>query len=169
MTSQIIRTLLTATVLVTAAFGQEKPTFRLDFRIQEAGTAGTPANTTRYSLIVQNGARGKINASRRIPYYTNSKGEAKELHTAALGSIIECTPEQTEGALRLACAVESSFVEPGQTGRPIPLGFLPVVTSRQVSTTAAVVFGTEVQLASLDDPGSRNRVEVFVKAERIRP
>jgi len=78
MTLWIIRTLMTVVIPATVTFGQAKPTYRLDFRMQESGASGSPASSTRYSLLVQNGARGKINASRRIPFYTSLKGDTKE-------------------------------------------------------------------------------------------
>lgn len=153
----------------SAAFCQEKlpPVYRLQFRLQETGTGGKAAAANHFALTVQNNERGKINASRRLPYYTSGKGEAKELHTAALGSIIECTPVQIETAVRLQCAFESSFVEPGQAARPVPAGFLPSIISRQASTTATIPLGKETRIASMDDLASRTSLEVYVTAERI--
>jgi len=48
-----------------------------------------------------------------------------------------------------------------------PVGFPPVVNSRQVQTTAVVPLGSEVQIARVDDPSSGNRLTIFVLAERL--
>jgi hypothetical protein len=157
------------TTLSLAVHAQEKPrsTYRLNFRLEE--TAAEAARTTRsYALVVQSRSRGKINASRRLPYYTSSKGETKELHTAALGSIIECIADDKDAGVVLDCAIESSYVALDQPSKPAA-GFLPVVNSRQVSTTALLAIGTEVQIVRLDDPSSKNRLEIFVSVERLTP
>jgi hypothetical protein len=91
----------------------------------------------------------------------------KELHTAALGSIIECDARDAEGGVRLDCSFESSYVETEQPTKPIPIGFLPVVNSRQVHTAVVVPLGPEVEIAQLDDPSSGNRLEIFVAVERF--
>jgi hypothetical protein len=160
--------LMLAFTLVGAAPAQDKAatTYRLHFRFRESGP-GTKETTKDYFLAVQTKSRGKINASRRVPYYTSSKGEAKELHTAALGSIIECMPDDSAAGLRLDCAFESSYVVPGQPAQQTLAGFLPLINSRQVSTVAVIPVGTEVQVALLDDPASGNRLEILVSAERL--
>ena len=131
----------------------------------EAGARDSPESQT-YTLLLQSGSRGKVNASRRIPNYTSTNGEAKELHTVSLGSIIECRAAEAAPGVSLDCAFESSYVEPGQPERVSPPGFLPVMNSRQVETRAVVPLGREVQFAQLDDPTSGNRLEIFVTAER---
>jgi hypothetical protein len=160
--------ILAAVILVPGVDAQEKqpPTYRLSFRLQESGAEGK-ATVRNYVLIVQGRSRGKINASRRLPYYTSSKGEAKELHTAALGSIIECTPEEKDPGVQLDCAFESSYVAPNQPREQPPIGFLPLINARQVSTTAFVAIGPEVQIVRLDDPSSNNKLEIFVSVERL--
>ena len=142
------------------------PTFRLQIRMLESGNNSKPSGRD-YTLIVQNKSRAKINASRRLPFYTSSKGETREVHTAALGSIIECVPEDAGTSVRLDCAFESSYVPSSPTGTQTPVGFLPIVNSRQVSTTALVPLGTEVQLARLDDPASGNRLEIYVTVQKL--
>ena len=153
--------------LVGAAPAQDKAasTYRLHFRFRESGP-NTKEVTRDYTLVVQARSRGKINASRRVPYYTSSKGEAKELHTAALGSIIECTPDDAGSGVRLDCAFESSYVVPGQPVQQTLTGFLPLINSRQVSTATVIPVGSEVQVALMDDPASGNRLEILVSAER---
>lgn len=164
----LIACTLAAGALAQVTLAQEgSPTYRLRFRLQESGTEVKTATTRNYDLIVQSKSRGKINASRRIPYYTSSKGEAKELHTAAVGSIIECSPEERETGVLLQCAFESGFIAQDQTAQPVPFGFLPLINNRQASTTAFVAIGPEVKLASMDDPSSSNRLEVFVTVERV--
>jgi hypothetical protein len=164
---------MTAWLVIASSFASvvlaqevQVSTFRLNFRIHESG-AQAEGTTQKYVLLVQSGSLGKINASRRVPHYTRSKGDAKELHLVALGSIIECTPQDAEGGVRLNCAFESSHVAPEQPLKQPPIGFLPVLNMRQVSMTAVVPIGPEVLLASLDDPSSGNRLEVFVSAERF--
>ncbi|MFN0101724.1 MAG: hypothetical protein ACKV2U_06490 [Bryobacteraceae bacterium] len=163
----------TAWLAIAATFAslvsaQDRPvsTFRLHFRIQESPVEAN--GTARiYVLAMESKSRGKINATRRLPYYTSSKGEAKELHTVALGSIIECKAEDGEGGVRLDCAFESSYVAPEQPRRQVSIGFPPVINSRQINATALVPIGREVQITRLDDPSSGNRLEIFVKAERF--
>jgi hypothetical protein len=162
-----ITCILATVTFVPSLDAQENqaPTYRLSFRMKESGAA--KATTRNYVLIVQNRSRGKINASRRLPYYTSSKGEAKELHTASLGSIIECTPHETDPGVRLNCDFESSYVAPNQPGGQPPIGFPPVINARQVSTSAFVAIGPEVQIVRLDDPSSNNSLEIFVSIERL--
>ena len=157
---KMIVCLVIAPFFVPAVPAQEKPvsTFRLHIRMLESG-AQAEGTTRNYVLVAQSESRGKINASRRLPHYTSSKGEAKELHMVALGSIIECTPEDAEGGVRLDCAFESSYVAPEQPDKQTPIGFLPVINSRQVFVTALIPIGPEVQVARLDDPSSGNRLE----------
>ena len=164
---------MTACLVIASSFAsvvlaQEKPvsTFRLRFRMHESG-AQAEETTRNYVLLLQSESRGKVNASRRLPHSTSSKGEAKELHTIALGTIIECTVEDAEAGVSLDCAFESSYVAPEQPVEQPPIGFLPIMNSRQVSTTAVIPIGPEVQVARLDDPSSGNRLEIFVSAERF--
>ena len=142
--------------------------FRLLFRMQEQGP-GVERPTQEYALVIKSESRGKINASRRLPNYTSSKGGAKELHTVALGSIIDCRVQEADEGVLLDCAIESSAVASEQPAKHVPVGFLPVMNSRQVQTTAVVPLGPEVQIARLDDPTSGSRLEVFVTAERFLP
>ena len=147
-------------VAATFLFAQDTPTatFRLQIRMKES-----PATTRNCVLTLQNKTRGSINASRRIPYYTNSK----ELHMLALGTIIECAAEDKDGGLRLDCHFESSHVAPDQPASAVPFGFPPVVRSRQVKATVLAPIGREVSIARLDDPASGNTLEIFILAERF--
>ena len=154
-----------------ATSAQEKPapTYRLQFRLQETRPSATrtaPA-TRNYLLLLQGKSRGKINASRRLPYYTSTKGDAKELHTAALGTIIECSAADREGGVQLDCAFESSFVAREQPAPLPPIEFLPVMISRQVTAAAVVPIGKEVRFAGIDDPNTNSRLEIFLSAERF--
>jgi hypothetical protein len=153
-----------------SSLAQEKPTptsYRLHFRIQESQPASKPSDSV-YDLIIQSRSHGKINASRRIPYYSSSKSEAKEVHSVALGNIIECNAHEQDAGVQLNCSFESSFVTPVHMAEPRPAGFLPVTISRQVSTTAWVPLGSEIQIAGLDDPASKSRLEIFVTAARAQ-
>ena len=145
------------------------PTYRLQIRMKEsrADVKDSTATTRNYVLVVQSKSRGSINASRRIPYYTNPKGDAKELHTVALGTIIECMAEDKDGGVRLDCHFESSHVAADQPTAQVPIGFPPVMRSRQVKTTALAPIGQEVRIARLDDPASGNPLEIFILAERF--
>ncbi len=147
--------------------GQEAPSnYRVSFRMVESGTSSKPV-TLSYVIAMQSGSRGRINASRRIPFYTSVKGEAKELHTVAVGSIIDCTVDDREANVRLNCSFESGYVAPDQPAMAPPVGFPPHINNRQVSTTTLVGIGPEVRIASLDDPSSGNRLEVYVRVERF--
>lgn len=142
--------------------------YRLHFSISETGQDQKTA-TRRYDILAGNRSRAKINASRRIPYYTatsaNKNRDVKELHTAALGTIIGCTPIENGSGVQLGCDFESSFVVPNQPAPPA--GFLPVTIARQVSTTVMVELGKQQQIALLDDPASGTRVEIAVMVERL--
>jgi hypothetical protein len=166
-TGSFILALVLAPLLVAA--DPSPSTYRLQIRVKESKPnaqeiTGSPIH---FQMVVQSRSRGKINASRRLPHYSASKNEAKELHLAALGNILECSPEDREQGVQLSCSFESSYVAPDQLGKPVAVGFLPVVHSRQVSTTLLVPLGTEVRFASFDDSSSGNRLEVFVLAERL--
>jgi len=160
--------ILAAALLLPSAGAQEKspPTYRLSFRIQETGSDPQPT-TRHYALMAQSNTRAKVNASQRLPYYTSGKGEAKEVHTAALGSIIECIPQEKGSAVRLDCSFESSHVAASQPVRQPPIGFPPVVIARQASVTAMIPIGQEVPLVRMDDPTSNNRLDIFVSIERL--
>ncbi|MBL8221975.1 MAG: hypothetical protein JNL62_22245 [Bryobacterales bacterium] len=134
--------------------------------MQETGPDAETA-TRQYVLMAQSNTRAKINASQRLPYYTSGKGETKEVHTAALGSIIECIPQEKGSAVRLDCSLESSHVAATQPSRQPPVGFLPVVIARQASVTAMIPIGQEVPLVRMDDPTSNNRLDIFVSIERL--
>lgn len=124
-----------------------------------------PFRSRRRSAGIQAGSRGTLNASHRVPYYSATKGEAKELHTVALGSIFDCTAREAEGGVGLDCGFESSFVAPHQP-RLRPVGFPPVLQSRQAHTNAVAPLASEVLMAELDDPTTGNRLQFFVSAER---
>lgn len=142
------------------------PTYRLSFRMQETGLDPQPT-IRHYVLLAQSNTRAKINASQRLPYYTSGKGETKEVHTAALGSIFECIPQEKGSAVRLDCSLESSHVSPTQPVKQQPIGFLPVVVARQASVTATVPVGQEVPLVRIDDPTSNSRLDIFVSIEKL--
>jgi hypothetical protein len=131
----------------------------------ESSPQSTPKES-KYTLLLQAESKGTLNASHRFPYYTSTKGEAKELHTVALGSIFDCVARDAEGAVRLDCGFESSFVSRRQQSIP-PVGFPPLIQSRQARTSALVPFGAEVVMAELDDPTTGNRLQFFVSAERF--
>lgn len=154
----------------SSAFGQEisSSVYELRFRLNEIDAATGPASRL-YSMVVESGSAGKINAGRRVPFYSASQGGANEQHTAALGNIFECEVAETDWGVRLDCAFESSYVEPGQSEEPQPVGMLPLTHSRQVHTTAVVPLGREIRLAMLDDPASGNRLEIFIELELLSP
>jgi hypothetical protein len=160
-----------ATLLALAAFTPQlhsqdplPTTYRLQFRFKEV--SGTVETSRNYTLMLQSKTRGKINASTRVPFFTSSKGDNREVHTAALGSIIECNVEDRDSMLALDCSFESSFAAPKQPATATPSGFLPVVHSRQATVRAHIPLAQEVRLAAMDDPSSGNRLEIFVVAER---
>jgi len=132
-----------------------------------AEAKGATENTQIYELVVQSRVRGKIDASRRIPVYTGSKGDAKEMHTVALGTIVECTADDRETLVRVDCAFESSYAAREQPPIQTPYGFLPTINSRQASVAALVPIGQEVRVARMDDPSSGNLLEIFLSAERF--
>lgn len=142
--------------------------YRLHFNISETGQDGKTA-TRRYGVLAGNKSRAKVNATRRIPYYSsqsaNLKRDAKQVQTATLGTIIECTPREDGSGVQLDCTFESSFAAPNQPAHPV--GFLPVTISRQVSTNVLVDPGREQQIALVDDPASNTRVEISVMVERL--
>jgi hypothetical protein len=141
------------------------PQFRIQIRMRESKNQSAPKDST-YALLLQAESKGTINASYRIPYYSSTKGEAKELHTVALGSIFDCVARDAEGGVRLDCGFESSHVSKRQQSVP-PIGFPPMIQSRQAHTTAVIPFGAEVPMAELDDPTSGDRLQFFVSAERF--
>jgi hypothetical protein len=147
---------------VTLAQNKSVSMFRLHFRMHESGSE-SKTTTLNYVLVVQSGSRGKINASRRLPYYSKDK----ELHTVALGSIIECNARDAETGVQLDCAFESSYIPRIQPARQRPIGFPPILHSRQVQTTAVIPLGSEVRIALFDDPSSGNRLQIVVSAERF--
>lgn len=144
-------------------------TYRLHFRVTESRPEAkdNTGSNRNFQMIVQSRSRGKINASRRLPHYTSTKSEAKELHLAALGSMLECIPEDRKNGVRLDCSFESSFVAPDQGCKPVATGFLPVIHSRQMSSTAVLPIGTEVLFASFEDPASGNLLEIYLVAQRL--
>ncbi len=158
---------LFAFVSITAdLLGQTKaaPQFRIQIRMRESSKQFAPKDSI-YTLLLQAESKGTINASYRIPYYSATKGEAKELHTVALGSIFDCVGQDAEGGVRLDCGFESSYVSRRQQS-VTPIGFPPMIQSRQAHTTAVVPFGVEVSMAELDDPTTGDRLQFFVSAER---
>lgn len=156
--------LLSVFCVPTFLCAQSRPlsVFRLQIRMQESGPQ-MKETTKSYVMLVQAESRGKINASQRVPFY----GKTGEVHTVALGSIMECDAREAEGGVRLDCGFESSYVAPKQPAQPRPVGFPPILESRQVSTKAVIPLGTEVSMAELDDPASGNRLRIFMSAERV--
>src|SRR5258706_12525748 len=97
---------LFAFVSITAdLLGQTKPApqFRIQSRMRESSKQFAPKDSI-YTLLFQAESKGTINSSYRIPSSPSTKGEAKELHTFALGSIFDCVGQDAEGGVRLACA-----------------------------------------------------------------
>jgi hypothetical protein len=146
-------------ILLAAACSFGEDTFRLRFRMEQSH-AGAKADTRNYVLLLQNKSRGSIDSTRRIPYRTN----AKDLHTVAVGNLIECTANGEEVGVRLDCNLESSFLAPDQ---PASLQPFPVIRSRRVKTNALAPIGREFRMARIDDPTSGNPLEIFVTAERF--
>lgn len=160
--------LFATAILLPSVRAQEKspPTYRLTFRMQETGLDPQPA-IRHYVLLAQSNTRAKINASQRLPYYTSGKGETKEVHTAAVGSIFECIPQERGASVRLDCSLESSHISPTQPLKQQSIGILPVVVARQASVTATVPIGEEVILVRMDDPTSNSRLDIFVSIEKL--
>jgi hypothetical protein len=147
--------------------GQQKDPaqYRLQIRMRETRAQSMPKDSA-YSLLLQDGGKGSVNASYRVPYYSSSKGEVKELHTVALGAIFECSAREADGGVRLDCAFESSFVSPKAAGAP-PVGFPPLVQSRQAHVAAVIALGAETSVAELDDPTTGGRVQFFIAPQRV--
>jgi len=141
------------------------PQYRVHIRMRESNAQSKPKEGT-YTLLLQAEQKGTLNASYRIPYFGSSKGDAKELHTVALGSIFDCVAREADGGVKLDCGFESSSVANHQQ-TATPVGYPPVIQSRQAHTSAVVPFGSEVAMAELDDPTSGNRVQFFVSVERF--
>jgi hypothetical protein len=134
-------------------------TYRLRFRMEQSTASGAKADARSYILLLQNKTRGSIDATRRIPYYNG-----KELHTVAVGNLIECTANSEDTGVRLDCNLESSFVAPDQPASAQPF---PVIRSRRIKTNALAPIAREFRIARLDDPATGTPLEVFVLAERF--
>jgi hypothetical protein len=149
---------------LVAAQTKVPPQYRIEIRVRESSREAA-AKESRYTLLVQSESKGALNASYRVPFYSSTKGEAKELHTVALGNIFECSAHGAEGGVRLDCAFESSFISKRQTSPP-PVGFPPLIQSRTAHTTAVLPLGKELPMAAMDDPTTGNRLEFFVSAQQ---
>jgi hypothetical protein len=133
--------------------------------MRETSPKSTPKDST-YSLLLQVETKGTLNASYRIPYYSSTKGDAKELHTVALGSIFDCVAREAGVGVSLECGFESSFA----STRPqphLPTGFPPTIQSRKVHATAVLPFGIEIAMAELHDPTTGSQLQFLVSVEQL--
>lgn len=150
-------------ILLATASCFAEDTYLLRFRMEQSN----PASARSYVMLLQNKTRGSIDATRRIPYYTNPKGDAKEFHTVAIGNLIECSANGEEAGVRLDCNLESSYVTATQPVPPLPPGFPPVIKSRRVRANALAPIGREFRIARLEEPTSGNPLEIFALVERF--
>ena len=148
---------------MAAAQSKTAPTYRLDFTVTERGERSTTAR--QYMMLVESGHKGKINTSLRVPTYLANSN--KEVHTLAVGEILECSVAEVEAGISLDCGFEVSGIAPVQPTRSRDSWFPPVMRSSQVFTTVILPLDKATTLAFLDDPVTNKRVEVNVTARRF--
>jgi len=169
----MIRCLLVAALgFAFTAIAQDRPPiplYRLNVEIVEQSDPQTSAPQTmrrNYEMLVEANTLGKINASLRVPYVSGRPDEP-QVHTVALGSIIECTPREAERGVRVDCAIESSSVFAPQHRSEMAAGLPPQMQSRQIRAAATIPLEQRVLLSAFDDPVTQHHLDVFLTARRV--
>ncbi|MEO8029041.1 MAG: hypothetical protein ABI823_21350 [Bryobacteraceae bacterium] len=162
--------LLVCAALLAAQDRSAATVYRLNIELVEQADAQTSASQTIhrvYEMISEANSAAKINASVRVPYWSGPVDQP-QLHTVALGSIVECTPRDAEHGVRVDCAIESSYLAP-EGNRPGGQGLPPQMHSRQLRSAATIPFSERVLLSAFDDPASQHHVDIYVTARKVTP
>ena len=143
----------------------EKPapvTYKLDFTLIEL-EENTRVNSRNYSLLVEEQAWGRTRIGTRVPV---NMGEGKGIQYMDVGFSLDTRLDQREGDLRLELRLEiNSFVPvEGETTRFRE----PVLRSMRSELAASILPGKATLLTTVDELGSRRRVQLEVTATRVR-
>jgi len=163
---------LLALLVLAAAFSfadDKLPVFRLSVELVETADAQTSsAQTTRrgYDMLSESNSRAKINASVRVPYFSGPP-EQPQVHTFAIGSIVECTPRDLDRGVHVNCSIESSYLAPPRAGQAN--GLPPQFHSRQMQASAQIPLAERVLLTAFDDPASQHHIDVYITVRKVSP
>ena len=141
----------------------ERPrsTFRVDFTLRETQD-GQKSNERTYVLSVNEGGSGNVRVGSRVPLPAGDKG----VQYMDVGLRINCRIREAEpGDVALEADVDvTSFAAPeGTEARSAP-----VLQSISQSASARPALGKPTLLTSVDDVGSKKRLQIEVTVTRTK-
>lgn len=156
-------------VLALAASAEEpsprpdrpRSTFRVDFTLRESQD-GQKTNERTYTLTVNEGGSGNVRVGSRVPLPAGEKG----VQYMDVGLRINCRVREAEpGDVALEADVDvTSFAAAEGTD----VKSAPVLQSISQSASARPALGKPTLLTSVDDVGSRKRIQVEVTVTRAK-
>lgn len=141
----------------------ERPrsTFRVDFTLRESQD-GQKTNERTYTLTVNEGGSGNVRVGSRVPLPAGEKG----VQYMDVGLRISCRIREAEpGDVALEADVDvTSFAAPDGLDPKAA----PVLQSISQSSSARPALGKPTLLTSVDDVGSKKRIQVEVTVTRAK-
>jgi hypothetical protein len=139
-----------------------KPTafYLLNFAIREMeGEKSLTASS--YSLFVRAGQAAKMTAGSQVPYPASSSSMAYR----SVGVSISCMLQEADGNPWLSADLDiSGLAAPGKPGDTYP----PVFRSTNISANALLTPGKATMIGSIDDPGTKHRLQIEVNATKLK-
>ncbi len=134
--------------------------YLLEFAIREM--EGEKAlNKSGYSLLVRAGQSAKMTAGSQVPYPTSSSNMAYR----NIGVSINCMLQENDGNPWLSSMIDISGLAPSEkTGDAYP----PIFRSTNINADALLALGKATLLGSVDDPGTKHRLQVEVTATKLK-
>lgn len=138
--------------------------YRLEFKITEAAE-DKKASSRTYTLLIEPHQTGKLRVGSKVPI---DAGENKKTYTD-VGKNIDCTVmSETERAISLRLAVESSSIASDERGAPQSTLGNPVIQGTRIETNVTVELGTPTIVSSFQDPASGHHFQIEATAARTR-
>lgn len=149
-----------ASLSKTADSAKPAAFYLLEFAIREM-EGEKSLNKSAYSLLVRTGESAKMTAGSQVPYPTSSANMAYR----SVGVSISCRLQEIDGNPWLSSVFDISGLAPSEkTGDTYP----PIFRSTNISADALLALGKATLLGSMDDPGTKHRLQVEVTATKLK-
>ena len=134
--------------------------YLLEFAIREM-EGEKSLNKSGYSLLVRAGQAAKMTAGSQVPYPNSSANTSYR----NIGVSIGCMLQETDGIPWLSSNVDISSIAPSEkSGDAYP----PIFRSTNINADALLTLGKATLLGSVDDPGTKHRLQVEVTATKLK-
>lgn len=142
--------------------------YRLTYTIAETD-GSQPAATQHVTLLVPFGGEADLKQGSRVPILVgtteSNSSPGTQVQYMDVGLKVEASLSGTSDDLRLRTEIEDSTLADDKSGERSPD---PVIRQTSLVDTSTLTDGKQIELGSLDIPGSTHHMEIAIRAEPVQ-